>query len=184
MVTAGLPGSGKGTFAEVAKALGIPVIVMGDIVREEAKKRNLELTSDNLAKVAAELRAKHGKDVLAKLVIDRIEREYKESCVVLVDGCRAPEELETFKRYTKVIVVAIEAPFELRAERLSSRARADDRGNVVEILKKRDEKEIELGVKKIMEMADFIIPNTRDVEDFVERAKLLLKGVLKEACDA
>jgi len=183
VVTVGLPGAGKGTFAEVARSLGIPVIVMGDIVREEAKKRNLEPTSSNLRKVANELREKHGVDVLAKMAVEKIEEKYKNECVVLVDGCRAPQELEVFKRHARVVVVSIEAPFEVRAVRIAKRGRSDDVGNVYELLRSRDKSEMELGVGKVMEMANIKLSNVGTLEEFVEKAKSVLEEIVKESCD-
>ena len=38
----GLPGSGKSVVSRIAKKLDIPIVRMGDVIREEAKKRNQE----------------------------------------------------------------------------------------------------------------------------------------------
>ena len=43
----GMPGAGKSTVANSLKEKGFLVITMGDIVREEARQRNLEMTDDN-----------------------------------------------------------------------------------------------------------------------------------------
>ena len=51
----GLPGSGKTSAIESIKDLGY-IITMGDVVRNEAKIRNLEYTGENLGKVAKGLR--------------------------------------------------------------------------------------------------------------------------------
>ena len=40
----GLPASGKTEAAKVAQELGIPIIRMGDVVREEVKRRGLDIT--------------------------------------------------------------------------------------------------------------------------------------------
>ena len=56
----GMPGSGKSVVANVARSMGIPVLVMGDVVRDEAKKRGIELTPDNLTRLALQLRKEHG----------------------------------------------------------------------------------------------------------------------------
>jgi adenylate kinase family enzyme len=47
IILAGMPGSGKSLFSTVAKeCCGIPVYVMGDIIREEVVKRGLEPTQE------------------------------------------------------------------------------------------------------------------------------------------
>ncbi|WP_243674686.1 AAA family ATPase [Vulcanisaeta distributa] len=40
MIT-GLPGSGKTIVSDVARELGLPVVTMGDIIREEAVKSGI-----------------------------------------------------------------------------------------------------------------------------------------------
>ncbi|MEK6944050.1 MAG: AAA family ATPase, partial [Thermoproteota archaeon] len=47
----GMPGAGKSTIANGLKSKGFDVINMGDAVRAEAKKRNLEPTGGNLGKL-------------------------------------------------------------------------------------------------------------------------------------
>ncbi len=180
-MTTGLPGSGKGTFAEVARKKGIPVLVMGDIVREEAKKRKIEPNASNLKKLARELREKYGDDVIAKRIIEKIEHEYPDACVVLVDGCRSLKEVEVFQKYAKVIIISIEAPFELRAQRIAKRGRSDDKGDVREILKQRDEAELRLGVGDVMRIADIRLPNIGSLEEFLKEAEALLDKLLEEA---
>ena len=51
MAICGLPGAGKSTAIDAIKDLGV-VITMGDVIRKEAKKRNVEPTGENLGKIA------------------------------------------------------------------------------------------------------------------------------------
>ena len=46
----GMPGSGKSLVVKIAQELGYEVIVMGDVVRKEAKKRGIEPNLNNLGK--------------------------------------------------------------------------------------------------------------------------------------
>ncbi len=55
-----MPGSGKSTIVLALKAMGIQALNLGDGVRAEAKRRNLEPTGDNLGKLMLELRDKNG----------------------------------------------------------------------------------------------------------------------------
>ena len=43
----GMPGSGKSLVVAAARLEGYDVVVMGDVVREETKKRGLELNPKN-----------------------------------------------------------------------------------------------------------------------------------------
>ncbi len=53
-----MPGAGKSTIANGLKSKNFKIIKMGDSVRDEAKKRNLEPTGENLGKLMLELRKK------------------------------------------------------------------------------------------------------------------------------
>jgi len=139
----GLPLSGKSTAAKVAEEMGIPVVCMGDIVREEAKRRGLPQTDENLGKIAEELRRKEGMDAIAKRCIPIIREKGMETGVVVVDGIRGIAEVERFKREfgEDFILINIEAPLEIRFQRALKRKRSDDI-TTIEDLKKRDEREL------------------------------------------
>ena len=50
----GMPGSGKSTIVSALKAKGLEALNLGDGVRAEAKRRNIEPTGDNLGKLMLE----------------------------------------------------------------------------------------------------------------------------------
>ncbi|MFZ2536174.1 AAA family ATPase, partial [Methanothrix sp.] len=47
----GLPGSGKGEASKIARELGLSVVVMGDVIRQEAARQGLEPTDQNLGRI-------------------------------------------------------------------------------------------------------------------------------------
>ncbi len=171
----GYPLSGKSTAAQVAREIGIPVIVMGDIVREEAARRGLELTDENLGRIASELREKEGMDAIARRCIPKIREEAKKSGVVVVDGIRGIAEIERFKKAfgDDFILIAIESPLEVRFERARVRKRSDD-VEKLEDLEERDRREEKWGMREAMEIADFTVENTGDYEDFVDKIRQIL----------
>lgn len=171
----GYPLSGKSTAAEVAKELGIPVVTMGDVVREEALKRGLEPNSGNLGKIASELREKEGMDAIAKRCIPRIRSMGR---VVFVDGIRGIAEVNTFKKaFEDFALIAIECPIEIRLERAKQRKRSDDVLSVDELIE-RDRREESWGLKEAMEVADFTIENKGDLEEFREKVREILRKLL------
>ncbi len=171
----GYPLSGKSTASQVARELGLPVVVMGDVVREEAAKRGLQPTDENLGKVARELREKEGMDAIAKRCIPKIRELLKEHGVVVVDGIRGVAEIERFKKAfgDDFILIAIESPLEVRFERVKMRRRSDDVTSIEE-LKERDRREESWGLREAMEMADFTVENTGSYQDFVEKIRQIL----------
>ena len=62
----GMPGAGKSTIADGLKPKGYEIINLGNAVREEAKKRNLDPTRENLGKLMLELRENNGAGAIAE----------------------------------------------------------------------------------------------------------------------
>lgn len=169
----GMPGAGKTEASNVAREMGIPVIVMGDVLREEVKKRGLPPTDENIGGVANLLRKEEGMDAIAKRCIPKIEQI--KSDVVVVDGIRGIAEVEAFKKAfdDNFTLVKIDAPFELRLERLGRRGRSDDVGNV-EWLRQRDERELSWGMGEAMEAADRSVTNLEPIQRFKDEIRSIL----------
>jgi dephospho-CoA kinase len=159
----GLPGSGKTEISNCAKDRGIPVIIMGDIIRKECLSRGLDPSSDH-GSVAKNLREEMGADVVAKLATPLVQAAIKENEVILIDGIRSEEEIGFFRREFKseFKLIRIECPFEIRLERIKNRNR--DNQNV-ETLEQRDERESIFGVVRAMERADIKINNNGTLEE-------------------
>lgn len=171
----GYPLSGKSTAAEIAKEFGIPVVTMGDVVREEAIKRGLEPNAENLGRIAEEMRKREGMDAIARRCIPKIRSL---GPVVIVDGIRGIEEIRTLRReFGSVVIIAVEAPIQLRFQRARQRGRSDDVSRVEDLME-RDRREEAWGLKEAMEIADFTIENTGNLEDFKEKIRVLLKKLL------
>ena len=96
----GLPGSGKSTAIEAIKDLGT-MVTMGDVIRNEAKKRNIEPTGENLGKLAKALREKAGPGVIAKKCIELIHTLTEE--IIFVDGIRSHAEVSKFRNIWKFL---------------------------------------------------------------------------------
>ncbi len=176
----GLPLSGKSTAAKVAEEMGIPVVCMGDVVREEARRRGLPQTDENLGRIAEELRRKEGMDAIAKRCIPIIREKGKELGVVVVDGIRGIAEVERFKKEfgDDFVLINIEAPLEIRFERALKRRRSDDISSVEE-LKRRDERELSWNMGEAMKMANFTIENVGGLEEFKEKVRGILEQLTK-----
>ena len=71
----GLPASGKGEFSKIAAGMGIPVIVMGDVIREAVRKAGLEPNDANFGATANRLRAENGMDAIARLCVPEIQKQ-------------------------------------------------------------------------------------------------------------
>jgi dephospho-CoA kinase len=165
--TVGLPGSGKGEFAATASDLGVPVVTMGDVIREECRRRGLDPASDH-GEVARALREEDGPLAVAERSIPMIRAELEDHETVLVDGLRSGNELDRFREAfgNDFTLVAVEAPFEARVERIEARGRDD---TAAETLRDRDERELGFGMGEAIERADVTIDNNGSLTAFRER---------------
>ncbi|HVP16530.1 MAG TPA: AAA family ATPase [candidate division Zixibacteria bacterium] len=170
---AGMPGSGKSLVLRAAKENGYDVVVMGDVVRQEAGKKNLQPNPENIGRIMLELREKEGKDVIAKRCIPLIGGAKKHK--VLVDGIRSLDEVEEFKkRFPKFSLMAICSSPETRFQRLYRRRRSDDAVGW-DVFHERDMRELSVGLGNVIAMAEYTVVNEEALEVVKNRVKHVLR---------
>ncbi|AEH24609.1 AAA family ATPase [Pyrococcus yayanosii] len=178
----GMPGSGKGEIARAFKRAGVPVVSMGDTVREEADKRGIPKTPEGLKALSIELRKEMGEDAIARLAIPKVRKLLEKRSVVVVEGIRSPAEVEAFRRAfprEKVLIVAVHSPPHQRFERLRRRKRSDDPRTWEEFVD-RDKKELGFGIGEVIALADYMIVNDGHLEDYRLRIRELISKLLPE----
>ncbi|MEM4482845.1 MAG: AAA family ATPase [Candidatus Methanomethylicia archaeon] len=176
MCLTGMPGAGKTIVSEIAKKMGIPTISMGDIIREEAEIRSIEPTSNNLGWLMMELREKMGANIVALRCIEKIERIKSDK--ILIEGVRNIEEIKEFKNIGKVTIIAVHASPKTRFKRLIDRGRKDD-PKTWEEFEKRDFRELEVGIGKVIALADKVIINEGTLEELERITFKTLEEVVK-----
>ena len=168
-----MPGAGKSTIANGLKSRNFEIINMGDAVREEAKKRNLEPTSQNLGKLMLELREKNGPGAIAELIDDKIKNS--SSNVIVIDGIRSNEEIQVLRKIGTVKLLSIHASTDTRFSFLSDRGRSDDPQNR-ENFTERDTREISVGISTPIALADESISNNNlTIDELIENAYKIIQ---------
>jgi dephospho-CoA kinase len=152
----GMPGAGKSTAAKALEARGFKRIVMGDVIREETRRRGLEPDEKNTAKVMLELRERYGPGAVAEVCV-RSLKTMKEDAVV-IDGIRSPAEVEVFTRLGRVRLIAIHASRERRFKLLTERGRSDAPTSR-DSFDERDKRELSIGVGDAVALADESLSN-------------------------
>lgn len=168
----GLPGSGKSLVSEIATEKGGVVVSMGDIIREEAKKRG-----ESTKQTATNLRKEHGKYIVAQLTVEKIKQmiEDKIATTIIVEGIRSPFEVNMFKEnFDNFIILSIFANPDLRFKRLQQRNREDDSKNY-EDFQKRDQMELDFGIGTVISLSDKIIINEKDLDSYKKEINEFLK---------
>ncbi|MDD3247545.1 MAG: dephospho-CoA kinase [Methanosarcina sp.] len=161
----GMPASGKSEASRIAAEMGIPVIIMGDVIRKEVLKRGLEPNDSNTGMVATDLRKCEGMDAVSRRCISQIRETGSE--LVVVDGVRGIAEVECFRQeFGKgFILISMYAPIEIRFSRVQKRGRSDDM-NSIEGLRQRDERELSWGMGEAIEASNVEIENKSTLEAF------------------
>ena len=168
-----MPGSGKSTIVSALKAKGIESLNLGDGVRAEAKRRNIEPTGDNLGKLMLELREKNGPGAIAILLTEPIKNS--QSKVIIIDGVRSTAEIDVLKNIGDVKLLSIESSADTRYKFLSARGRSDD-PKTIEKFEERDKREISVGIGKSIAIADETISNSNiTLNELTEQAHKVIE---------
>lgn len=171
----GYPASGKGEVSAIAERNGIPVVVMGDMIRRAAVSSGLELTDANIGNTARRLRAELGMDAVAILTAKEIENLSAET--VIIDGIRGDAEVKYFKSvFRNFTLLHICACFETRLARMQTRGRSDDT-TTPEALMARDEREESFGLARAINLADTKIENESTREAFEEKINSFFRSM-------
>ena len=172
---AGMPGAGKSVVVNVARQRGYGVVVMGDEVREEAKRRRLKLTRENLGKIMLELRRDEGEAVIAKRCIPKIDKMAAPK--LIVDGVRSLSEVEEFrKHFPNFSLMVVRSSPETRFKRLYRRRRSDDPRSW-ESFHERDVRELSVGLGDVVAVAEHVIVNEEKIEALKRKVREVLRRV-------
>ncbi|MEA2090592.1 MAG: AAA family ATPase [Thermoproteota archaeon] len=174
---AGMPGSGKSVVREAAGELGCSIVMMGDEIRLETKRRKLELTPENVGEVMLKLREEEGPGVVAKRCVPKIKGAKGKT--VLVDGIRSLHEVEEFrKRFPNFTLLAVHTSPKTRFQRLFKRKRSDDPKRW-ETFQERDLRELNVGLGSVIASANFMIVNEGSRAELKRKAQKILESVIK-----
>ncbi len=180
----GLPGSGKGEASQIARQHGLAVVVMGDVIRQEAARQCLEPTDQNLGRIGNALRAAEGPDAVAKITFERALAAGKD--VVVIDGLRSQEEADFFRAHADEFhLIEVCAPAKDRLKWLAARGRPDDPGKTISsgrepdslaaaALEQRECREVGWGMCEAIKVADMKLRNDGSLEVFRRDVKRLL----------
>ncbi|MBT3580814.1 AAA family ATPase [bacterium] len=134
----GTNSAGKSTICDLLKAKGYTVFSLSDIVREEAAHKGLPSIRENLIKIGSELKTKNGPAILAQQSFQKVLDQNLTK--VAFDSIRHPAEVQ-YLQEQGVIIIGIDAPIELRYQRIKLRQKDTDKVNFA-TFKKHEELEM------------------------------------------
>lgn len=171
-----MPGAGKSEIADSALDLDIPVIVMGDIIRELTRTKGLEPTHENTRTTMLQLREESGPGAVAKICLNSLLNLNYD--VVVIEGCRSLDEVEVFRSHTDdLVIVGVHASPTTRFKRLQDRDRSDAPVDWPSF-RERDLREISVGLGGVIAMSDIMILNETSLEEFRSKCKSTMRELI------
>lgn len=165
--------SGKDYFLEfISREFGVPMLSVGDVVRELAEEEGLEKTRDNLHYISKKYMSAYGQDFFPKRLIAKIKE--MNAPTVLVSGIRPPSDVECFKEAfgDQFFLVSIIVDSDrLRWERTVARGSARDHVTFEEFLTLDQHEEDLFKTSVTMSMADYAF-HRGDFSDEVYHEKI------------
>lgn len=175
--------AGKGEAAKYLQAKGFVYFSLSDVVRDEATKRNLEHSRDNLIRLGNELREAYGADYLAKKINEKIEQQLniRKNQNFVIDSIRSPHEAEELMKNWDFALVGIDAPVEVRFERLVKRGRLGDAKTLEELKRQEQRENLKSDTNQQLDatlgMAQIVIVNDSSLEELHKKIDTLLDKV-------
>ena len=168
----GTNGAGKGEAAAFLKDKGYAYFSLSDEIREELSRRGLEPSRDNMIREGNDLRTRFGADILARRVMSRIEGK------AVIDSIRNSQEVAFLRGHEAFILLAVDAPVEMRFERVLKRGRVESALTIGEFkAKEREEMQSDSRGQQLQEclrLADRNVMNDGTVEEFHRKLEAIL----------
>lgn len=162
----GTNGAGKGEAAAYFAAKGYLRFSLSDVIREELARRGEPESRDNLIRTGNELRRRFGPDVLARRTMDKIGAGKR----AVIDSIRNSSEIEYLRGQEGFVLLAVDAPVELRFARTAARGRDESAAGLDTFRKKEDQERAGGAAAQQLEAclaaADRLVINDGTLEEF------------------
>ncbi len=178
IIITGMPGSGKSELARImSEEYHIPVVVMGDVIRETIRSRGEMVTPERTREVMMELRRKDGPGAVAKRCLAAMQD--KKMDTVVIEGCRSLAEVDVFREHAgRLTIICVHSSPATRFARLQSRGREDAPVDY-KSFRDRDMAELAVGIGGVIALSDIMIVNEGSLDGLRQRAHEVVRSVLK-----
>ena len=172
--------AGKGEVARYLQRKSFYYFSLSDAIRDEIRSRGEQPTRERLIIIGNELRQKHGAAVLAERILSKIEDDKH----YIIDSIRNPAEVEAFREAKHFKLIRVEAPPEVRFQRIVNRQRESDPKTYEEFValenREAEGDDTSQNLVKVELMADYPLINDGPVEKLYAQIDELLPKLLKE----
>ncbi len=172
----GTNGAGKSTLCSYLNEKGYAVFSLSDVLRERLRKEGIALTRDSMTDESNKIKETEGLSYLAEkayeMALDR------GSDLVVFDSVRNVEEVSLLKE-KGVVFIGVNAPVEVRYQRISSRQRESDFVDF-ETFKRQDNREntgesTGQNIQAALKECNVIVDNSGSYEQLVSDINVVLQ---------
>ncbi|NOR15966.1 MAG: AAA family ATPase [Candidatus Aminicenantes bacterium] len=168
----GTNAAGKGEAAAFFIEHGYVYFSLSDLIREELQQKQLEITRDNLIKTGNRMREDFGPDILARRILERVKDDS------VIDSIRNPHEIQHLRSHPNFVLLALDAPVEIRYERAQKRGRNESAASLRAFIHKESEEMTDQAtaqqLKTCMQMANFTVINDGTLDDLQKQLEAFL----------
>jgi dephospho-CoA kinase len=174
----GTHSSGKGEIARILKRRGFRHYSFSEVLREHAVKMGVgesphSITRQQLTTFANKQRALLGPGFLAEILLHKVQEDAPKHAVL--ETVRTLGELNVLRRLPGLVLMAVDAPRELRYERLRQRGEYENIHSFEEFTAWDDKflegKENEQHIGAVMDQADVALVNIGNLEELEEQVR-------------
>lgn len=166
--------SGKDTVAEYLEKKGFETVSLSDILREEMRKAGIDISVPNMTEYGNNLRKTKGHEYLARLAYERLK-----GGKAVLTSLRQVGEIEYLSKLPDFTLIRLDAPIEIRLERLIKRRREGDVKNMTELreieAKQADGKSGGMNMNKCYALADYTIINDGSLNDLYKEVDSVIE---------
>jgi dephospho-CoA kinase len=176
----GTLGAGKGTIVEyLVNEKGFVHFSVREYLIREIKKRQLTVSRDSMVIVANDLRAVHGPSYIVE---ELYQEAVQKNTHCIIESIRTPGEAEVLKTKGNFYLIAVDAPAEMRYQRIVKRASETDHISYPTFLEN-EQREFtsndptKQNLQKCISMADFVVSNEKDTAYLFQQIEQLLINI-------
>lgn len=171
--------AGKGEAADyLSSRYGFSKKGYGDVIRAELTEMGKPIGRDAEYAHANEMRQKHGFGYWSKKIVETI----KPGENVIVEGIRNPGEIPELSAAGDFYLIAIEAPENVRFDRVLSRKKIGDPTTFEEMKEKSareayNEDPVKQSIQPCIDKADFKVINDGDLQSLHDKLDKIMEGI-------
>lgn len=172
----GQAGCGKGTVADyLQKEFGAGYVRFSAILGTILDALAIEKSREDFIRISEAVREAFGEDVLSHAVARKALLSDKE--IVIVDGIRRLEDIVALEPLPQFVLLAIDAPAELRFERMKKRGEKSTESNMTwEQFQKEESAPTEMTIPSVMTRAKVTLDNAGNQEELIEKVKAFMQN--------